>query len=161
MNEQVRNQDSIFLLRGVGAAGHEVAWTWLKVLTNMLFSSIRLSTSCFFYWHHASLWFRKSGTTFQTPSLELFSPISFPPPSHRYTVHLIFNVLTYTCHYRYIVNFPDSVSKIVPAAHRWNGRRRGGVLQEQDEGQHREDGEAEHRESEDQCQMGGEHQGRG
>uniref|UniRef100_A0A0D9YPC6 Aminopeptidase n=1 Tax=Oryza glumipatula TaxID=40148 RepID=A0A0D9YPC6_9ORYZ len=30
LSPEVRNQDSIFLLRGVGAAGHEVAWTWLK-----------------------------------------------------------------------------------------------------------------------------------
>jgi puromycin-sensitive aminopeptidase len=28
---QVRNQDCIFVLRGVTAGAHEVAWTWLKV----------------------------------------------------------------------------------------------------------------------------------
>uniref|UniRef100_A0A0D9VDT6 Aminopeptidase n=1 Tax=Leersia perrieri TaxID=77586 RepID=A0A0D9VDT6_9ORYZ len=30
LSPEVRNQDSIFLLRGVSAAGHEAAWAWLK-----------------------------------------------------------------------------------------------------------------------------------
>ena len=33
---QVRNQDAIFLLRGVCSGAHEVAWQWLKVLTDAL-----------------------------------------------------------------------------------------------------------------------------
>lgn len=38
LHTQVRNQDAIFLLRGVSSAAHEVAWQWLKVFTVVLIS---------------------------------------------------------------------------------------------------------------------------
>jgi hypothetical protein len=36
LHTQVRNQDAIFLLRGVSSGAHEVAWQWLKVFTAVL-----------------------------------------------------------------------------------------------------------------------------